>query len=242
MNALVNATSNQTMTSLEIAELCQKRHDSVKRTIEILSSKTDKRKAVIQLPHSVEVKNHLGQSVMHYVFSGEQGKLDSITVVAQLSPEFTAALVKRWHDLENQAIKPTIALPSDYIEALEHLLIAKKAEKLAIAERDYAIATKAQIGSKREATAMARASAESRRANSLEIQLDQARDYASVKKIEALTKRKFEWKPLKHWSVEHGIAIKKATDANYEKGVNTYSSSAWLAVYGVDIYALECAQ
>jgi phage regulator Rha-like protein len=35
MNALVN-TNTQTMTSLEIAELVEKRHDNVKRTIESL--------------------------------------------------------------------------------------------------------------------------------------------------------------------------------------------------------------
>lgn len=35
-----------------------------------------------------------------YVFSGEQGKRDSIIVVAQLSPEFTAKIVDRWMELE----------------------------------------------------------------------------------------------------------------------------------------------
>ena len=35
-----------------------------------------------------------------YIFSGEQGKLDSITVVAQALPRVHgAALVKRWYDL-----------------------------------------------------------------------------------------------------------------------------------------------
>lgn len=36
-------TQNQSMTSLEIAELVGKRHDNVKRLIETLSSETDKR-------------------------------------------------------------------------------------------------------------------------------------------------------------------------------------------------------
>lgn len=234
MNALVNATSNQTMSSKQIAAVVDKRHDNVKRTIETLV-----KQAVIVQPQIEDEQSidAMGRTRTEKVY--QVNERDSYVVVAQLCPAETAKLVDYWLSTKNQAIKPMAALPTDYIEALEHLLIAKKAEKLAIAERDHAIATKAQIGSKREATAMARASAESRRANSLEIQLDQARDYASVKKIEATTKRKFEWKPLKHWSVEHGIAIKKTTDANYEKGVNTYSSSAWLAVYGVDIYALE---
>ena len=51
MNMLMNATPSQTMSSREIAELTGKRHDNVKRTIEILSQATDKRPAVIRLPH-----------------------------------------------------------------------------------------------------------------------------------------------------------------------------------------------
>jgi hypothetical protein len=38
----------------------------------------------------------------HYRFTGEQGKRDSIVVVAQLSPEFTARLVDRWQELEGE--------------------------------------------------------------------------------------------------------------------------------------------
>lgn len=239
MNMLVSATPNQTMTSLEIAELTGKRHDNVKRTIEILSQETDKRPAVIQLPHSEEVKNHLGQSVTQYVFSGEQGKLDSITITAQLCPEFTAAIVKRWQELEAKQITFDITNPVHLLQAIEAQ--ARLNIQLA-AERDHAIATKAQIGSKREATAMANTATANRKLKAIESQLDQARDYASVKKVEAITKRKYEWKPLKHWSIKHGVEIKKAFDANYEKGVNTYSSSAWLAVYGVDIYAMECGK
>lgn len=104
MTNLMQVTETETvsMSSLEIAELTGKRHDSVKRTIEILSQATDKRPAIIQLPHSVEVKNHLGQSVTQYVFSGDKGKRDSIVVVARLSPEFTAMIVDRWQELETQ--------------------------------------------------------------------------------------------------------------------------------------------
>ncbi len=39
-------------------------------------------------------------------FSDEQGKRDSIIVVAQLCPEFTARLVDRWRELEEQVRQP----------------------------------------------------------------------------------------------------------------------------------------
>lgn len=91
-----------TMSSSEIAELVNSRHDKVKQSIERLSNR-----GTIKLPSLGEVKNHLGQMVKEYIFTGEQGKRDSIIVVAQLSPEFTARLVDRWQELENQVNKST---------------------------------------------------------------------------------------------------------------------------------------
>ncbi|MDZ9105897.1 hypothetical protein SNA67_11120 [Escherichia coli] len=75
----------------------------MKRTIETLA-----KNGVIRLPQ-IEVSeriNNLGFNVQyeHYVFEGEQGKRDSIVVVAQLSPEFTARLVDRWRELEETAV------------------------------------------------------------------------------------------------------------------------------------------
>lgn len=132
MNMMTQFNHNQqSMTSLDISELCQKRHDSVKRTIEILSAKTEKREAVIACPHSVVVQKEANNRIYDvevYIFSGEQGKLDSITVVAQLCPEFTAALVKRWYELENQN---AVQLPQTFAEALQ--LAADQARQLELA-------------------------------------------------------------------------------------------------------------
>lgn len=87
-------TSNIRMTSSEIAELVGSRHDSVKRTIERLVSD-----GVIESPPTVEIQTATNTGTC-YVFQGEQGKRDSIVVVARLSPEFTARLVDRWMELE----------------------------------------------------------------------------------------------------------------------------------------------
>ena len=60
-------------------------------------------RGVIRLPPMAdsEIINNLGlpQSVSEFVFRGEQGKRDSIVVVAQLSPAFTARLVDRWQEI-----------------------------------------------------------------------------------------------------------------------------------------------
>lgn len=88
-------TSNApTMSSQEIADLVGSRHDKVKQSIERLAAR-----GAIQLPPLGEVRNHLGQTVEQY----QVCKRDSFVVVAQLSPEFTAALVDRWQELEEKA-------------------------------------------------------------------------------------------------------------------------------------------
>ncbi|WP_235977591.1 Rha family transcriptional regulator [Spirabiliibacterium pneumoniae] len=103
------------MSSREIAELVDARHDSVKRTVERLQDK-----GLIQLTPLVEVKNHLGQKVSEYQLI----KRDTYVVVAQLCPEFTARLVDRWQELERSANQ--LALPQNYLEALEKLVESEK--------------------------------------------------------------------------------------------------------------------
>ncbi|MGX2974459.1 Rha family transcriptional regulator [Ursidibacter arcticus] len=86
-----------TMSSRDIAELVDARHDSVKRTIERLSDK-----GVIVRPPMVNepIADMLGRSRTESVY--HVGKRDSYVIVAQLCPEFTARLVDRWQELENQ--------------------------------------------------------------------------------------------------------------------------------------------
>lgn len=90
---------------IEIAQIVHTEPRNVKLSIERLANKD-----VIQLPPMAKVENKQSLSPNRfsdaYVFSGEQGKLDSITVVAQLCPQFTALLVKRWYELESQTAKP----------------------------------------------------------------------------------------------------------------------------------------
>lgn len=82
-----------TMSSREIAELVEKRHDNVKRTIETLAGR-----GVIASPQ-IEEKATAGRPVAIY----RLGKRDTLVIVAQLSPEFTARVVDRWQELESQA-------------------------------------------------------------------------------------------------------------------------------------------
>lgn len=99
--------SRTSMSSQDIAELVGSRHDKVKQSIERLAER-----GTIQLPPMGEVRNHLGQSVSVYQIA----KRDSFVVVAQLSPEFTAALVDRWQELEGQIAQPRELSRMDLIQ------------------------------------------------------------------------------------------------------------------------------
>ncbi|MDG9884130.1 Rha family transcriptional regulator [Pseudomonas sp. GD04058] len=119
-----------TMTSQEIADLVGSRHDDVKRSIARLAGR-----GVIQLPPMAEVRNHLGQAVSVYQIC----KRDSFVVVAQLSPEFTAALVDRWQELEDQAGSLPI-VPQSLPEALRLAAdLAEQKAALALENRQQAV-------------------------------------------------------------------------------------------------------
>ncbi len=91
-----------TMSSREIADLVEKRHDVVKLSIERLA-----KQGVIAQPPLVD-GNKSANGVIEKLY--QIGKRDSYIVVAQLSPEFTARLVDRWQQLEQQVSNPIVNL------------------------------------------------------------------------------------------------------------------------------------
>lgn len=239
MPNLITTGNTLTMTSREIADLVGKRHDKVKQSIERLAiAKRGADQAAIDLPPMGEYLDSLGRPAMEYVFTGDKGKRDSIVVVAQLSPEFTARLVDRWQELEQAHRAP--ALPSDYISALEHLLETKRSEQAAIAERDQAIATKALIGSKREATAMATASAAKRKVRALQDQLGVNQRHATVIAVERATGQSLArntYVELRRWCKANDQNPVEVVDARYGT-VKAWPAGAWLAVHGIDLSVL----
>lgn len=119
-------TSNQlTMSTREIANLLNKNHSDIKRSAN-------------RLIEIGAINN--GQPLAEREFTTSRGnkfteyqlcKRDSLVLVAQNSPEFTAAIVDRWQELEAQAQQPAPQLPQNYLEALEQLV---EKEKLLIAQ------------------------------------------------------------------------------------------------------------
>ena len=90
--------SGMTMTSLEISDMVDGRHDTVKRSITRLANNG----VIVQPPVAVvNIVDKMGRprETEVFVFKDDVGRRDSIVVVAQLSPMFTAAIVDRWQEL-----------------------------------------------------------------------------------------------------------------------------------------------
>jgi phage anti-repressor protein len=130
--------------------------------------------------------------------------------------------------------------PKTYKEALIALIaIEEQKEKLLLQTQDDAKKKQRYIGGKGGITAN-RNFYKNKTVN-LENKIDQLeeeigfnRKYATVKKVEMYTKRKFRWKPLKDHSKQYELEIKKVPDVNYGH-VNCYHADAWYNCYNIDL-------
>lgn len=123
------------------------------------------------------------------------------------------------------------------LSTMEILQIAMASEQGRLAEKaraDEAERTKAEIGSRREATAMATASAAVRKSKQLAERLGESRKHATVKAVKNVTDIEYGWRPLKKWCQENGLEPHKVPDAQFGF-VKSWPREAWLAVYGVDL-------
>ncbi len=120
-------SSAPTMSSREIAEMVGSKHEAVKKSAERLS--VDQ---ILTSPLAMFDYEHRGNVYQEYRFN----KRDSLVLVARLSPEFTAFVVDRWQELENQQSEK---LPTTFSEALR--LAADQAEQIEQQRQALAIAS-----------------------------------------------------------------------------------------------------
>lgn len=108
MNQLITATQ-LTMSSREIAALTGSRHDAVRKSAKRLH---DDGLLTSPLADTLYTNEQNYQTYFEYLFN----KRDSLVLVARLSPEFTAAIVDRWQELESQQAPK---LPQSFAQALQ---------------------------------------------------------------------------------------------------------------------------
>ena len=121
-------------------------------------------------------------------------------------------------------------VPRSFPEALRMIADIEEEKVLAIEQRDFYKRTKAEIGSRREATAMATASVAVRKVNALEDELGRGKRYKAVKAIPWLLEDflpakgmySVVGKALKRLSADLGYAVEKIATPEFPDGVNAY--------------------
>lgn len=125
VSAMMTPLGEVTMSSREIASLVQSNHSDVKRSAERLQTAQ-----LLTQPLAEFDFEHNGNVYKEYRFN----KRDSLVLVARLSPQFMAAVVDRWQELEGQI---SMTVPQSLPEALR--LAAD------MAEQNAALKQKAQL-------------------------------------------------------------------------------------------------
>ncbi|WP_313462504.1 hypothetical protein [Pseudomonas nitroreducens] len=153
------------------------------------------------------------------------------------------AVRDRLKELEAKAL-PDVSNHEGTLLALQgsvaqQLALISENKQLA-AERDHAIATKAQIGSRREAQAMAAASSAVRQVRRLEDELGRGTRFATVIAVETVTGEKFPFNAYVHlrkWCKANGVQPEIVPDRRFGE-VKAWPSGAWAAVYQIDLATL----
>lgn len=149
MNLIINTPIS--MSSRVIAEMTGKQHSKVMSVIIDLSEKGIAKSAT----PSVSINEQNGQQYKEFLLD----KRDSLVLVARLSPEFTAAIVDRWQELESnqspvipQTLSEALQLAADQAKQLE-LAAPKVAFVESLVERDN-LMTATQVGQKHKMSAV----------------------------------------------------------------------------------------
>ena len=222
-------SEQKTMSSRVIADLTEKRHDHVKRDVENMLGQLG-----LDIPKFGGIYfDAQNRQQTEYLLDEEL----TMTLVTGYNIVLRNRVIKRWKELELQASLPSYAI-DDPIERAKKWIEEEKQKQLVIQERDHAIATKAEIGSRREATAMGRLSAKVKEVEKLKTQLDSSTGFATIKKVQALTGGTYDTYELRRYSKTNRLEIQKAEDANYGS-VNSYHKDAWLAVYNINLSSIR---
>lgn len=236
---IANQISHVTMSSREIAKLTQKEHKNVIRDIwemleDLYSIKKDgsnlshNKNQTVTLSDGIDVTVDTRGYVSHF-------RLDKPHVECLLtgySAVLRMTVIRHIYKLEEQINRRS--LPGNYKEALLALVLAETEKEQIALERDQAIETKAWIGEKREATAMATASAEKRKANALAEKLGECKKHATIKAVQRVTGKPFSYWPMKKWCEANGMEPKIVPDETYGT-VKSWPAEAWKAVNQIDL-------
>lgn len=225
-NLILANSNNATMSSREIAELTGKNHADVMRDIRAMLDSLKKDASSFADIYS----DAYGRSQPCFSLQ----KRETLILVSGYDVAMRAAIIDRWQELEAKQPSNVVAMPDFSNPALAARAWADQYEARLIAEK-----TKAEIGTRREATAMNTASQAVKLVTKLEIELDKSKQYATVKRMEMLYHgQEFNWRRLKSAAVEMSLPAIDVFDANYGT-VKAYHADVWREAYAIEINQLR---
>lgn len=185
----INGKEIPAATSLQVAEHFGKEHKHVLRDIRIILEADEDGFGESNFGLSSYLTEQNKEMPM-YVMSKDGFVLLVMGYTGPEAMRMKKAYIARFNDMERELAGRTPSLPQTYADALRALAAeveirqaVEQQKALAESQRDEAIRTKSQIGTRREASAMATASVAVRRAAALEDELGRGRDYKTVKAI-----------------------------------------------------------
>lgn len=227
MNELIKievVNGKPSVTSLQVAEAFGKEHFHVIRDIRAIIDADDDGFGASNFGVSSYLSEQNKEMPM-FVMSKDGFVLLVMGYTGSEAMRMKKAYIARFNEMEESLRtrndKPM--LPKDYIAALRALADAEEEKKLALEQRDFYKRTKAQIGERREATAMNTASQLSKENGKLKDALGEGKTYKTVKAIpwvlEVFEPSQGMWSALGRkislLSVEMGYGIKRVEESHY---------------------------
>ncbi|WP_046205846.1 Rha family transcriptional regulator [Acinetobacter radioresistens] len=199
----LNITQVKTMSSLEIAELCLKRHPDVKRDIEVMCN---------QLMVDVSNFAHIYfDSMNRQQTEYRLDKETTLCLVAGYSAPLRMAIIKRWQELEGAT-----RLPQSFAEALQ--LAADQAKQLELA------APKVQyFDTVVERSNLLNATQVAQKVGMSAVCMNKLLDELGVYNRCIKRSRVFQ-----QWFIDQGLGELKQTEAGYPQAMFTTKGEAWV--------------
>ena len=153
----INGKDVPAVTSLQVAESFEKEHYNVLRDIESVLSQVPENFVKLNFEcYEYPVETGIGtRTAKAYLLSKDAFTLLTMGYTGEKAMAFKIAYIARFNEMEEQLRAASPLLPNfrDPIAAAEAWIVAERARLAEQARADYYQRTKAEIGSRREATA-----------------------------------------------------------------------------------------
>lgn len=206
MNIQNLQTNNKTMSSREIADLCEKQHGHVKRDIETMCQQIEIDASKFGYTY-IDVSN---RRQFEYLLD----KNLTITLVAGYNDKFRYLIIQRWQELEAQANSP--AIPQSFSDALQ--LAADQARQLELAKpkvlhHDHVV----------ERTGLLNATQVAQKVRLSAVTMNKVLDELGVYNKAVKRSRVFQ-----QWFIDKGLGEVKQTDQGFSQALFTKRGEAWI--------------